>query len=131
MRTGDLARLDGRSLTLLGRTKDMFIRGTQNVYPALYESVLAGLPGVRDVVLTGVPDAIGDDRLVLLVVPDDAPAHPDREHPVARRVARALPGLVDAGVLPDLVVAVPDLPRAGRSRKLDRAAAAVRAGELL
>ena len=131
VRTGDLARLDGRSLTLLGRTKDMFIRGTQNVYPALYESVLAGLPGVRDVVLTGVPDAIGDDRLVLLVVPDDAPAHPDREHPVARRVARALPGLVDAGVLPDLVVAVPDLPRAGRSRKLDRAAAAVRAGELL
>ena len=131
VRTGDLARLDGRSLTLLGRTKDMFIRGTQNVYPALYESVLAGLPGVRDVVLTGVPDAIGDDRLVLLVVPDDAPAHPDREHPVARRVARALPGLVDAGVLPDLVVAVPDLPRAGRSQKLDRAAAAVRAGELL
>lgn len=131
VRTGDLARLDGRQVTLLGRKKDMFIRGTQNVYPALYESVLAGLPGVRDVVLTGVPDAIGDDRLVLLVVPDDAPAHPDREHPVARRVARALPGLVDAGVLPDLVVAVPDLPRAGRSRKLDRAAAAVRAGELL
>ena len=30
----------------------------------------------------------------------------------------------DAGVLPDAVVAVPELPRVGRSRKLDRAALA-------
>jgi hypothetical protein len=29
---------------------------------------------------------------------------------------------VDAGVLPDAVVVVPELPRAGRGRKLDRAA---------
>lgn len=130
VRTGDLARLDADGLTLLGRKKDMFIRGTQNVYPALYEPVIASLPGVREAVLTGVADEIGDDRLVLLVVPDDAPAHPDAGHPVARRVAKALPGLVDAGVLPDAVVAVPDLPRSGRSRKLDRVAAAVLARSL-
>jgi acyl-CoA synthetase (AMP-forming)/AMP-acid ligase II len=125
VRTGDLARIDGDGLTLLGRKKDMFIRGTQNVYPGLYEPLIASLPGVREAVLTAVPDEIGDDRLVLLVVPDDAPPHPDAAHPVARAVARALPGLVDAGVLPDAVVAVPDLPRSGRSRKLDRAAVAV------
>ncbi|GHF19200.1 class I adenylate-forming enzyme family protein [Pseudolysinimonas yzui] len=124
VRTGDLARLDGDQLVLLGRKKDMFIRGTQNVYPGLYEPVIAGLPGVREAVMTGVPDAIGDDRIVVLVVPDDPPAHPDSSHPVARAVARALPGLIDAGALPDLVVAVPELPRAGRSRKLDRAAVA-------
>lgn len=131
VRTGDLARLDGDEVTLLGRRKDMFIRGTQNVYPGLYEPVIATLPGVREAVLTGVPDAIGDDRILVLVVPDDPPAHPDPDHPVARAVARALPGLIDAGVLPDRVVAVPDLPRAGRSRKLDRAAVAVLAGDLL
>jgi acyl-CoA synthetase (AMP-forming)/AMP-acid ligase II len=131
VRTGDLARLDGDELVLLGRTKDMFIRGTQNVYPGLYEPVIAGLPGVREAVMTGVPDAIGDDRIVLLVVPDAAPSHPTPSHPVARAVARALPGLIDAGVLPDLVVAVPDLPRAGRSRKLDRSAVALLARSLL
>ncbi|WP_395640623.1 class I adenylate-forming enzyme family protein, partial [Pseudolysinimonas sp.] len=120
--TGDLARLDGDELVLLGRRKEMFIRGTQNVYPGLYEPVIAGIPGVREAVMTGVPDAIGDDRIVVLVVPESPPARPDPAHPVARAVARALPGLVDAGVLPDLVVAVPDLPRSGRSRKLDRAA---------
>lgn len=132
VRTGDLARLDGDSLTLLGRKKDMFIRGTQNVYPALYEPVIAGLPGVADAAMTGVPDAIGDDRIVVAVVPsDDPPAVADAGHPVARAVARTLPGLIDAGVLPDLVVAVPALPRSGRGDKLDRAALARLAGEAL
>jgi len=131
VRTGDLARLAGNQLTLLGRKKDMFIRGTQNVYPGLYEPLIASLPGVREAVMTGVADVIGDDRLVVLVVPATPPAHPDAAHPVARSVARALPGLVDAGVLPDLVVAVPHLPRSGRSRKLDRAAVAALARDLL
>lgn len=123
VRTGDLARLDGDELVLLGRRKDMFIRGTQNVYPALYEPVIAGLPGVREAVMTGVPDEIGDDRIVVVVVPEvDPPASLDPRHPLARSVARALPGLIDAGVIPDLVFASPELPRAGRSKKVDRAA---------
>lgn len=130
VRTGDLARIDGDELTLLGRTKDMFIRGTQNVYPGLYEPVIATIPGVREAVMTGVPDAIGDDRIVVLVVPETPPRHPDPAHPVARAVARALPGLVDAGVLPDLVVAVPALPRRGRTGKLDRVAVAALARSL-
>lgn len=131
VRTGDLVRLDGDELVLLGRRKHMFIRGTQNVYPGLYESVIAGIPGVNDAVMTGVPDAIGDDRIVVLVVPGTPCARPDATHPVARAVARALPGLVDAGVLPDLVVAVPSLPKKGRTQKLDRAAAADLARSLL
>jgi acyl-CoA synthetase (AMP-forming)/AMP-acid ligase II len=117
IRTGDLARLDGDRLTLLGRRKDMFIRGTQNVYPGLYEPIIAGLPGVVDVAMVGVPDEIGDDRIVLALVGDDG---------VAERVSRALPGLIDAGVLPDEIVVLDELPRGGRSRKLDRAALAQR-----
>jgi hypothetical protein len=46
-------------------------------------------------------------------------------------VASALPELIDAGALPDLVVAVPELPRQGRTQKLDRAAAADLARSLL
>lgn len=123
VRTGDLARLDGDELVLLGRRKDMFIRGTQNVYPGLYEPVIAGLPGVREAVMTGMADEIGDDRIVVLVVPEsDPPASLDAEHPLAHSVARALPGLIDAGVIPDAVFASPELPRSGRSRKLDRPA---------
>lgn len=121
--TGDLARLDGDRLTLLGRRKDMFIRGTQNVYPGLYEPVIAGLPGVLDLAMVGVPDEIGDDRIVLALVPaSDPPAAATVVHPLVASVTRALPGLIDAGVIPDAVVAIPALPRSGRARKLDRAA---------
>jgi acyl-CoA synthetase (AMP-forming)/AMP-acid ligase II len=103
----------------------MFIRGTQNVYPGLYEPLIAGLPGVADAAMAGIPDATGDDRIVVAVVPADAvPEAPTTQHPLAAEVARRLPGLVDAGVLPDAVVVVPELPRAGRGRKLDRAALA-------
>ncbi|HTE62286.1 MAG TPA: class I adenylate-forming enzyme family protein, partial [Solirubrobacteraceae bacterium] len=127
--TGDLARIepgpDGDHLILLGRRKDMFIRGTQNVYPGLYEPVIAGLPGVADVAMVGIPDPIGDDRIVVVVVPaDDPPAAATTAHPLVAAVARALPGLIDAGVLPDAVVAIPGLPRSGRGRKLDRGALA-------
>lgn len=149
LRTGDLARLDaaeteGRraegtrsevastwsadaapTLTLLGRAKDMFIHGTQNVYPGLYEPVVAGIDGVAEAVVSGVPDEIGDDRIVLVVVPADAaPSGFDAGHPLVDRVRRALPGLIDAGAMPQLVLAAGELPRAGRSRKLDRRALA-------
>ena len=125
LRTGDRAAIEGDRLVLRGRAKDMFIRGTQNVYPGLYEPLIAGLPGVADAALAGVPDAIGDDRIVVAVVPADAPpARPSVVHPLVAEVRRRLPGLVDAGVLPDAVVAMPELPRAGRARKLDRAALA-------
>lgn len=136
LRTGDLARIetgpDGERLVLLGRRKDMFIRGTQNVYPGLYEPLIAGLPGVGEALLVGVPDAIGDDRLVLAVVPAESPpATPMTEHPVAVAVRRALPGLMDAGALPDVVVAVPSVPRSGRGAKPDRAALAADLAGLL
>jgi acyl-CoA synthetase (AMP-forming)/AMP-acid ligase II len=123
LRTGDLASIDGDALVLRGRAKDMFIRGTQNVYPGLYEPLIAGLPGVADAAMAGVPDAIGDDRVVVALVPADAPpAAPTAAHPLVPDVTARLPGLVDAGVLPDAVVALPELPRSGRSRKLDRVA---------
>ena len=108
--TGDLARIDDGRLILSGRSKDMFIRGTTNVYPGLYEPVIAGIPGVREAALVGVPNEIGDDELVLVIVGD------------ASRVAAALPGLIDAAAMPDRIVVMDALPKAGRSQKLDRAA---------
>ena len=112
LRTGDLARLENDRVILGGRAKDMFIRGTTNVYPGLYEPVIAGIPGVSEAALVGVPNEIGDDELVLAIVGD------------ASRVRAALPGLIDAAVIPDRIVVMDALPKKGRSQKLDRAALA-------
>ncbi len=58
MHTGDLAvmRPDGY-VNIVGRIKDMIIRGGENVYPREIEEFLYGHPKVADVQVIGVPDA--------------------------------------------------------------------------
>ncbi|MDI1463461.1 class I adenylate-forming enzyme family protein [Catellatospora sp. KI3] len=118
--TGDLARVDeaGR-LVLLGRKKDMLIRGSFNLYPGLYEPAVAALPGVAEAAYVGVPDAEhGDERVVLAVVADG----PAAAAVLPARLRRDLPGVIDHDALPDDIVVLPRLPRGGRGQKIDRAA---------
>jgi fatty-acyl-CoA synthase len=57
MHTGDLATLDDEGyLNIVGRIKDMIIRGGENVYPREIEEFLYGHPAVQDVQVIGVPD---------------------------------------------------------------------------
>ena len=54
---GDRGSLDANGfLTLIGREGDMIISGGLNVYPSEVEAVLAGVPGVAEVWVTGQPD---------------------------------------------------------------------------
>ena len=57
LHTGDIARraADGCT-TIIGRIKDMFISGGENVYPAEVESVMHAHPAVAEAALVGVPD---------------------------------------------------------------------------
>jgi len=58
MHTGDLATLDADGYCrIVGRLKDMIIRGGENVYPREIEEFLYGHPKVQDVQVFGVPDA--------------------------------------------------------------------------
>ncbi|GAA4889451.1 class I adenylate-forming enzyme family protein [Actinomycetospora straminea] len=53
-RTGDLARADADGyLTISGRTKEMIIRGGENIYPAEVENALLDAPGVADAAVVG------------------------------------------------------------------------------
>jgi fatty-acyl-CoA synthase len=57
MHTGDLATMDDEGyLNIVGRIKDMIIRGGENVYPREIEEFLYGHPKVQDVQVIGVPD---------------------------------------------------------------------------
>ncbi|HEX9065991.1 MAG TPA: AMP-binding protein [Streptosporangiaceae bacterium] len=57
MHTGDLAVMDdGGYLNIVGRIKDMVIRGGENIYPREVEEFLYGHPAIEDVQVVGVPD---------------------------------------------------------------------------
>jgi acyl-CoA synthetase (AMP-forming)/AMP-acid ligase II len=133
-RTGDLAYRDAEGrIVLVGRNRDMIIRGTVNIYPGLFEPRLRDLPGVVDAVMVGVPVPDGDERVVLVVTAEAGDPHgsPDpytgtpeirAGTELARSVADQVAGVVDHGALPDLVVEASHVPLAGRSRKPDRRA---------
>ena len=55
-RTGDLARLEDGFFTIVDRSKDMIISGSENIYPKEVEEVLYRHPAVQDAAVFGVPD---------------------------------------------------------------------------
>ncbi len=57
MHTGDLAVMDDEGyVNIVGRIKDMIIRGGENVYPREIEEFLYGHPAIADIQVIGVPD---------------------------------------------------------------------------
>ncbi|MCX4722877.1 AMP-binding protein [Streptomyces sp. NPDC090052] len=76
MHTGDLAviREDGY-VQIVGRIKDMIIRGGENVYPREIEEFLYGHPKIADVQVVGVPDERYGEEVLACVIPRD-PADP-------------------------------------------------------
>ncbi|MGX1880565.1 AMP-binding protein [Streptomyces sp. NPDC055287] len=72
MHTGDLAviREDGYA-QIVGRIKDMIIRGGENVYPREIEEFLYGYPKISDVQVVGLPDERYGEEILACVVPRD------------------------------------------------------------
>ncbi len=76
VRTGDLGHLDDQGrLRLVGRAKEMYVRGGYNVYPMEVEAVLAAHPAVAEVAVVGVADDVMGEIGVAVVAPTD-PAAP-------------------------------------------------------
>ncbi|MEO0972646.1 MAG: AMP-binding protein, partial [Pseudomonadota bacterium] len=68
MRTGDLATIDADGYCrVVGRVKDMIIRGGENVYPREVEEHLYGHPKVQDVAVFGVADSKYGERVAAAV----------------------------------------------------------------
>jgi fatty-acyl-CoA synthase len=68
MHTGDLAVMDEDGyVNIVGRSKDMVIRGGENVYPREVEEFLYAHPAVLDVQVVGVPDERYGEELVAAI----------------------------------------------------------------
>ncbi|MCY0878150.1 MAG: class I adenylate-forming enzyme family protein [Firmicutes bacterium] len=123
--TGDLGRYDADGyLHVVGRKKDMILRGAQNIFPKEIEDLLSGHPHVRDIAVVGMPDPVLGERVCAFVVPQPgtAPTVADFQQFLAERaVAKfkwpervelvdALPigpgGKVQKGVLREAIAAI-------------------------
>ncbi|MCX7366112.1 MAG: AMP-binding protein, partial [Alphaproteobacteria bacterium] len=79
MRTGDLATMDEQGyVNIVGRLKDMVIRGGENVYPREIEEFLYSHPKVQDVQVIGVPDQrYGEEVCAWIKLRDGQTATPE------------------------------------------------------
>ncbi len=66
--TGDVVKLEDGFLWIMGRTKDMIIRGGQNIYPTEIEGILNEHPKVANVAIVGYPDKEMGERACAYVV---------------------------------------------------------------
>jgi long-chain acyl-CoA synthetase len=69
LRTGDLGRIDEEGyLYIVGRSKDVIIRGGENIACANVEAALAGHPAVAEVAVVGLPEAEYGEEVAAVVV---------------------------------------------------------------
>jgi cyclohexanecarboxylate-CoA ligase len=124
-RTGDLARLGpDRDVTIVGRVKDIVVRGGENISMKEVEDYLAAHPQVADVAIVGVPDDVLGERACAFVVPSGA----------APSLAGLASYLTGQGIarhkLPEYLLLTDDLPRT-LSGKIQKFRLRQRAAELL
>jgi fatty-acyl-CoA synthase len=70
LHTGDLATMDAQGyVNIVGRLKEMVIRGGENLFPAEIEAFLIRHPKVADAQVLGVPDVFFGEELLAVVIP--------------------------------------------------------------
>jgi fatty-acyl-CoA synthase len=105
MHTGDLATMDQDGyVNIVGRSKDMIIRGGENVYPREIEEFLYTHPEIRDVQVVGVPDERYGEEIAALVIA--------REHGTidAEAVREFCRGKIAHYKIPRYVISVDEFP---------------------
>jgi fatty-acyl-CoA synthase len=88
LKTGDVLRETPRGWFVVGRTKEMFISGGENVYPAEVESAIAQHPAVKECAVVAAPDPKwGESGVAFVITRDTAPTPSDLRAFVRTRLA--------------------------------------------
>ena len=124
MHTGDLAVMDENGYcSIVGRIKDMVIRGGENIYPREIEEFLYLHPAVADVQVIGVPDEkYGEELMAWIIVKDG------HEAPTTEDIKEFCTGKLAHYKVPRYVHVVSSFPMTvtGKIRKVEMRDEAVR-----
>lgn len=115
MHTGDLATMDEDGyVNIVGRIKDMVIRGGENIYPREIEEFLYSHPRIRDVQVVGVPDSRYGEELLAWVQTEDG------EPITVEEIREFCTGRISHFKIPRYVIATDSFPMTvtGKIRKV-------------
>jgi fatty-acyl-CoA synthase len=109
--TGDLATMDEQGyVRIVGRKKDMIIRGGQNIYPAEIENYLVAHDKIREAAVVGVPAPVAGERTWAFVILEEG------AEMTAREVLDYCRMGMESYKIPDRVRFVPDFPRSASGK---------------
>lgn len=113
--TGDLGYVDDDGyLYVVGRRKEVIVSGGVNIYPAEIETVIAELPGVREVAVVGVPDDTWGETVKAVVVPETS------DHPAPADIEARCRAELAGYKVPRLIAYADELPRTASGKLLRR-----------
>lgn len=115
--TGDIVKFDRGCLWIMGRQKDVIIRGGQNIYPAEIEGLLNEHPSVGSVAVVSMPDKELGERACAYVVPK-----PGASLSFDEMVSFLKERKIAAYKLPERLEIVNAMPTVGDSGKIDKKA---------
>jgi acyl-CoA synthetase (AMP-forming)/AMP-acid ligase II len=116
LETGDLGVMDADGyLKIVGRTKDMIIRGGYNVYPTEVEQVLYEHPEVKEAAVVGLPDRHYGEEIVAVIARTPGSQLDDAQ------VFAWTRGKLSSYKVPRVVLFLDDLPKGPTGKILKRA----------
>ncbi|RLC04344.1 MAG: o-succinylbenzoate--CoA ligase [Deltaproteobacteria bacterium] len=113
--TEDIVKFDQGCLWILGRAKDMIIRGGQNIYPAEVEGLLNDHPKVSSVAVVGYPDREMGERCCAYVIPK-----PGQDFSFDEMVSFLKGKQIAMFKLPERLEIVSEFPLVGDSGKVNK-----------
>lgn len=115
-RTGDVAQMDDEGyITIVGRIKDMIIRGGVNIFPAEVERIYDERDDIDSCCLVGFPDPDLGERTCLAVMMKQG------RDAYSRDLRQYAKGLVEKQKIPDVVLKFDEFPQLGNG-KIDKKA---------
>ena len=120
-KSGDLGQFDEEGyLKIVGRIKDMILRGGRNVSPLVIEEALIKHPDIEDVAVASMPDPVLGERACAFVIP-----RPGAELELAELLEFLRGEGLATWQLPERLEVMPDFPRSAGGKALKRSLTAM------